>query len=80
MKTYYSKKLKRNVTIPDYDDHTGEILEDRYVESLKAAISKLETLRKEIPEHGDGKITWPIVGDLQYINELLDEIIEFMGI
>jgi len=80
MKTYYSKKLKRKVTIPDYDDHTGEIIEDRYSECLEAAVSKLETLRNEIPEHGAGKVTWPIVGDLQHINELLDEIIEFMGI
>ena len=80
MKTYYCKKLKRKVTIPDYDDHSGERLEDRYAESLKAIIDKLETLIREIPEHGKGEITWPIVGDLQHINELLDEIIKFMGI
>lgn len=80
MKTYYSDKLKRNVTIPDYDDHTGEILEDRYSESLKAAIAKLEILKKEISRHGKGELTWPILGDLQHINEMLDEITEFMRI
>ena len=80
MKTYYSKKLKRKVTIPAYDDHTGELLEERYSESLKAAVSRLETLTKKIPEHGGGEVTWPIVGDLEHINQLLDEIMEFMGV
>ena len=80
MKTYYSKKLKRMVTIPDHDDHTGELLEERFSEYLKAAVSKLETLSKKIPDHGGGEVTWPIVGDLQHINELLDEIMEFMGV
>lgn len=80
MKTYYSEKLKRMVTIPDYEEHTGEILEGRYSDCLKVAVAKLETLLKEIPEHGRAKITWPIIGDLQHINEMLDEIIEFMGI
>ena len=79
MKTYYSEKLKRRVTIPDYDDHTLELLEDRYSEYLKGAVSKLKTLLKGIPDHGGGEITWPIVGDLQHINEMLDEIIQFMG-
>jgi len=79
MKTYYSKKLKKRVTIPDYDDHTGELLEDRYSEYRKAAVSKIETLLKGILDHGGGKVSWPIVGDLQHINEMLDEIIQFMG-
>ena len=56
--TYYSEKLKRKVTIPDNDDHTGEILEERYSESLQAAIAKIDILLKEIPNIGKGKITW----------------------
>lgn len=80
MKTYYSRKLKRKVTIPDYDNHTGQLLEERFSEYLKAAVSKLETLTKKIPDHGGGEVTWPIVGDLQHINELLDEIMEFTGV
>jgi len=79
MKTYYSEKLKRRVTIPDYDGHTGELLEARYSEYLKTAVSKLETLLKGITDYGGGEITWPIVGDLQHINEMLNEIIQFMG-
>ncbi|MFZ7113024.1 MAG: hypothetical protein ACOWYE_15180 [Desulfatiglandales bacterium] len=31
-KTYYSEKLKRKVTTPDYDDDTEQILEDRYAD------------------------------------------------
>ena len=79
MKTYYSEKLKRKVTIPDYNDHTGELLEDRYSEYLEGAISKLESLLKGVPDHGGDKVSWPIVGDLQHINEMLDEIIQFIG-
>ena len=79
MKTYYSEKLKRKVTIPDYDDHRSELLEERYSEYLERTVSKLETLLKEIPAHGGGKVSWPIIGDLQHINEMLDEIIQFMG-
>jgi len=78
MKTYYSEKLKRKVTIPDYDEHTGELLEDRYSEYLKAVVSKLEILKNKIPDHGGDKVSWPIVGNLQHITEMLDEIIEFM--
>ena len=80
MKTYYSKKLKRKVTVPDYDEHTGGILEIRYSDCLKSVVAKLEILLRKIPEHGGGKITWPIIGDLQHINDMLDEIIEFMKI
>jgi len=79
MKTHYSKKLKKRVTIPDYDDHTGELLEDRYSEYLKAAVSKLRILRERIPNHGGGKVSWPIVGDLQRVSEMLEEIIQFIG-
>ena len=79
MKTYYSEKLKRKVTVPDYDTHTGELLEERYSEYLKAVVSKLEILTKKIPYHGGGEITWPLIGDLQHINHLLAKIMEFMG-
>lgn len=34
MKIYYSERLQKMVTIPDYDDHIGEWLEDRYSEYL----------------------------------------------
>ena len=79
MKTYYSKRLKRNMTIPEYEDQSSDLLEDQYAYSLESALFKLDRLQEKIPEHGGGKISWPIIGDLRHINELLDELIKFMG-
>ena len=79
MKTYFSKKLKRKVTIPEYEDQSSDLLEDQYAYSLESALFKPDILKEKIPEHGGGKISWPIIGDLRHINELLDEVIKFTG-
>jgi len=76
MKTYYSKKLKRNVTIPGYEDQSSDLLEDQYAYSLESALFKLDSLKEKIPKHGGEKISWPIIGDLRHINELLDVAVE----
>lgn len=57
------------------------IVENRYTELFNELQKRLKQLKKKLDQHKKGFIqnpNWSFVGDIQYVNEQLKLIVEFM--